>query len=232
MNKKIEGTINKIKRSRSIAIGFISIFTVLVITTGCASDTALPESRNLFTLYDNYNMTVVVVFDEEPPEIVFIAPDGNPVDMNTIRYRPGSNFTQYFLPNSMPGTWRMVYDPLSNTEISTPYSVYMEHIFIRNFEAHPAEIEHSVLPVSFEVSSDESGEFRYEIHTVFIAPDNSVEAEVLLIDGYGTLNENLNVNISGDISKQDGFMLRLTAYVQHGQAAIADTAWLDLRLGG
>ena len=45
------------------------------------------------------------------------------------------------------------------------------------------------------------------------------------------LNERLSLDADADkIQDMGGFMLRLTAYVQHGQAAIRDTAWLDLRL--
>lgn len=191
----------------------------------------LPESRDIFTLEDTYNMTVLVVFDEEPPIVQFINPNGNLVDMANIRYRPGSNFIQYFLPNAMPGIWRMEYDPLSNTDITTPYSVYMEHIFIRSFDVEVGGDENRILPVSFEVSADEAGEFGYEIHAVFTAEDNSIEDEILLVKGYGVLNEILLLALDTDKIKEiGGFMLRLTASVQHGQAAITDSAWQDLRL--
>ena len=43
---------------------------------------------------------------------------------------------------------------------------------------------------------------------------------------------NLGVDIQGVLDlEMGGFMLRLVAYVQHGQAAVRDSAWLDLRLG-
>jgi len=197
-----------------------------------ASDNpTLPESRDIFTLYDTYNMTVVVVFDEEPPIVQFIAPDGTYVDMENIRYRPGSNFIQYFLPNAMPGVWRMNYDPLSNTEITAPYSVYMEHIFIRNFEAAAQWDENGNIPVSFEVSADNDGEFVYVLHAVFTAPDNSIASEIVLTGGSGSLNEAHDLVVDTQtIQNMGGFMLRLTASVRHGQASVKDSAWLDLRL--
>jgi hypothetical protein len=210
-----------------VAVGAI----ILTARSSTGIQNFLPESREIFTLQDHYNMTVVVVFDEEPPTVQFVAPDGGLVDMKNIRYRPGSNFVQYFLPNAMPGIWRMNYDPLSNTEISTPYSVYMEKIFIRDFEIEAARDEHGGRPVAFEVSADNDGEFVYEIHAIFTAPDNSIENEILLARGYGLLNEKLALSLDTmEIRDMGGFMLRLTAYVQHGQAAIRDSAWLDLRL--
>lgn len=51
----------------------------------------------IYALYDTYNMTIVIVFDEEPTIVQFISPDGSYVDMESIRYRHGSNFIQYFL---------------------------------------------------------------------------------------------------------------------------------------
>ncbi|MCL2225331.1 MAG: hypothetical protein FWB96_10240 [Defluviitaleaceae bacterium] len=209
------------------AIGAAIIGLVMLISSATsAGGTTLPSIRDIFTLYDTYNMTVVVVFDEESPIVQFIAPDGGLVDMDNIRYRPGSNFVQYFLPNAMPGVWTMAYDPLSNTEITTPYSVYMNHIFIRDFAANTAGSE-----VSFEVSADDAGQFAYEIHAVFTAYDNSIADEILLVRGFGELNENLLLALDTDkIYGMGGFMLRLTAYVQYGQAAIRDSAWLDLRL--
>jgi len=241
MNAKSKGTIanilkNKLKNKKNLAVlaaalGAVIIGIVILIALNTSGNSGLRSSRDIFTLYNNYNMTVVVVFDEEPPIVQFIAPDGGLVDMENIRYRPGSNFIQYFLPNAMPGVWRMAYDPLSNTEITTPYSVYMEHIFIRDFTVQLSGIEERLIPVSFKVSADEGGEFNYEIHAVFTADDNSIADEILLVQGYGMLNETLNLQVdAGEIHDMGGFMLRLTTYVQHGQASVRDTAWLDLRL--
>jgi len=210
----------------AVAIG-IGILLVMTIPTRFA----LPQSRDIFTIDEPHNMTVLVVFNEEPPVVEFIAPDGNAIDMANLRQKPGSNYTQYFIPNAMPGIWRMAYDPLSNTEITTPYSVYMEHIFIRNFEVEVDSDENDGLVIYFEVSADENGKFDYEIHAVFTADDNSVEDEILLTNGNGDLNEPIDLALeSEDISKRSGFMLRLTASVQYGQASVNDTAWLDLRL--
>ena len=224
-------------RKNAFAYGISALLVCAVIAIGLliASNTSraggLPEIRDIFTLYTPYNMTVVVVFDEEPPIVQFIAPDGNLVDMENIRYRPGSNFVQFFLPNAMPGVWQMAYNPLSNTEITTPYSVYMEHIFIRDFTVQLSEVADRVIPVSFEVSADNAGEFNYELHAVFTAADNSIAEELLLVQGYGMLNESLDLKVdAGNIHDMGGFMLRLTTYVQHGQASVQDTAWLDLRL--
>jgi len=213
------------------AISAVAITLGVLITINISGNLTLPESRDIFTLYDTYNMTVVVVFDEESPIVQFIAPDGSLIDMENIRYRPGSNFIQYFLPNAIPGVWRMAYDPLSNTEITTPYSVYMEHIFIRDFTVQLTGIEGTHIPISFEVSSDEVAEFSYELHAVFTAPDNSIAEEILLVKGYGMLNDILELKVDTEnIQDMGGFMLRLTAYVKHGQASIRDSAWLDLRL--
>ena len=139
------------------AVAFVIIGLAVLLSQNISVNSPLPQSRDIFTLYDTYNMTVVVVFDEEPPLVQFIAPDGRLTDMENIRYRNGSNFTQYFLPNAMPGTWRMAYDPLTNTEITTPYSVYMESIFIRSFEA--GSIRSGIIPVTFEVSADDAGDY-------------------------------------------------------------------------
>jgi len=107
----------------------------------------------------------------------------------------------------------------------------MEHIFIRDFTVQLSGIEERLIPVSFEVSADEGGEFNYEIHAVFTADDNSIADEILLVQGYGMLNETLNLQVdAGEIHDMGGFMLRLTTYVRHGQASVRDTAWLDLRL--
>ena len=215
----------------AISAVVVSLGIVIALSFPTSADPILPESRDVFTLNDSYNMTVVVVFDEERPIVQFVAPDGTLSDMANIRYRPGSNFTQYFLPGAMPGVWSMNYDPLSNTEISTPYSVYMNHIFIKGFNADMMRAENGLIPVSFEVSADDAGAFGYEIHAIFTAPDNSIISEILLLIGNGSLNEAIHTAVdTNEIQCPEGFMLRLTTYVQHGQASVQDTAWLDLRL--
>ena len=233
---KMENTCGKGKKGLMARIfGTCTMALMMLVMVACSGGRAnLPETRDIFTLQDTYNMTVVVVFDAEQPVVQFVAPDGRLVDMDSIRYREGSNFTQFFLPNAIPGVWQMNYDPLTNTEITTPYSVYMEHIFIRDFEAQMVRNQYGQIPVSFAVSADEAGEFRYYLYAVFTAPDNSIEKEVLLSFGYGMMNELLNLGVCvEDVLALDmgGFMLRLAVYSQYGQAAIRDSAWLDLRLG-
>jgi len=192
-----------------------------------------PELRDVFVLQDPYNMTVVVVFDEEMPLVQFIAPNGELIDMENIRNRPGGNFIQFFLPNATEGAWQMNYDPLSNLEILSHYSVYMEHIFIRDFSVSFQRDTQDNLPIHFMVSADENGEFRYYLHAVFTADDNSIEEEILLARGYALLNQEVTIPVNdAAVSEMDGFMLRLSAYVQHGQAAMRDTSWLDFRLTG
>jgi len=139
------------------AVALAIIGLAVLLSQNISVSSPLSQTRDIFTLYETYNMTVVVVFDEEPPLVQFIAPDGSLMDMENIRYRNGSNFTQYFLPNAMPGTWRMAYDPLTNTEITTPYSVYMESIFIRSFETDA--VRSGIIPVTFEVSADDTGDY-------------------------------------------------------------------------
>ena len=105
----------------------------------------------------------------------------------------------------------------------------MTHIFIQNFDADIAEEKDGSTPVTFEVSADDAGGFRYELHAVFTASDNSIADEILMVKGYGVLNESLTLIVDvGELQDMGGFMLRLTAYVQHGQATIRDTTWLDL----
>jgi len=225
MNTSIQGFSRKGIVLR-IAFAIVALVFLIVVIAG-RTNSSLPESRELFTLYDYSNVTVVVVFDEEAPIVQFIAPDSSLLDMESIRYRPGSNFVQFFLPNAMPGVWKMAYDPLTNTDISSPYFIYTEHIMIMDFEAQMLLDENMNLPVSFWVSSDEQGDFSYTLYAVFTAPDNSIEEEILLFQGEGLLNNRTepNVNIS-DIQDRGGFMLRLTAY--YGE--IQDIAWFDLRL--
>jgi len=232
---------NGITRNYAITHSFIvheTDFTPLmefgVVSLIINDSPELPQQRELFTLQDYSNVTVVVVFDQEPPIIQFIAPDGSLIDMVNLRYRPGSNFTQFFFPNSMPGVWQMTYHPLSNTDISSPYFIYTDHIMIMDFEAQMLIDEAGNIPVSFRVSSDEQGDFTYNLYAIFTAPDNSIEHEILLIQGEEFLNNrvDLSVNIS-DIRDKGGFMLRLTAYKygEYDQSTIEDTAWFDLRIG-
>jgi len=218
------------KREIAVRLIFASVAVALLIAvlTG-RNGASLPESRELFTLHDYSNVTVVVVFDEEPPIVQFIAPDGSSVDMENLRYRPGSNFIQYFLPGSMPGTWHMTYDPLTNTNISSPYFIYTNHIMIMDFEANMIVDTDGNIPVSFWVSADEHGDFTYVLYAIFTAQDNSIYDEILLIQGDGFLNNRMDrqVNIS-DIQGRGGFMLRLTVHTQDNQTE--DAAWFDLRL--
>ena len=108
---------------------------------------------------------------------------------------------------------------------------YNDKVYTLVDEILPVLNGDSVIPVSFEVSADEAREFIYALHAVFTAADNSIADEILLVRGYGMLNETLNLMVdAGELNDAGGLMLRLTTYVQYGQASVQDTAWLDLRL--
>ena len=86
--KLISAIVGKNRTMLAAAIGAVVIgLGILIALTISVNSTnhSLPENRDIFTLYNAYNMTVVVVFDEEPPIVQFISPDGNSVDMDNIR---------------------------------------------------------------------------------------------------------------------------------------------------
>jgi len=184
-------------------------------------------SRDIFTLYSQYNITVVIQFEEEMPNVQFVNPQGNKIDMSEIRYRHGGNFIQYFIPNAAIGTWSMLYD--TNEEIITKYSVYMNHMFIHTFTASANLNAYDYMPFSLIVSSDENIEFEYQIHAVFTDEYNEIVEEILLVRGFWLANQELLID--ADVSRlvSNGFMVRATAEVRHGQALVTDTAWQDLR---
>ena len=221
----------------TIALVLLSIIVVTMSTVYIfalrGGNEELPNTRDLFTLASPYNMTVVVVFDEEPPVVEFVNPAGVALDTASLRYRVGSNFTQYFLPGAMVGTWSVNYDPLSNAEVSMPYSVYMDHIFIRDFDAsRDMSLIGGILPVSFAVSADYDNEVSYELYAIFTGSDNFIDEEVFLVRGQSYLNQLIELQVDTyELYGKGGFMLRLVVSVQHGQAAIQDTAWFDLRIG-
>lgn len=236
IKQSINASISETQRKTKYVVNgvvLIILAAVLIILTACGSDipiegTRLPYSREVFSLDAEYNMTVLVVFDEEVPDVEFVKPDGTILVTESLRQRPGGNFIQFFFPQAAPGTWTMNYDALTNTEITTPYSVYMEQIFIYGFEV--IERSREQISLAFGISADEDWLVYYEIYVEFTAPDNSTTDEVLLASGTDMLNQIIERQL--DITELDGrggFLIRLFVTKQHGQAAIHDTAWLDLR---
>ena len=210
------------------------------------NDTSLTKTREVFTLHEtpynipsgalhgNHNITMIVLFDAEPPIIQIISPSGDYKDMNTVRYRIDSNFIQYFLPNAQVGTWAINYNLLSNADITVLYFDYEEQIFIQDFQAQTMANEQGNKPISFMVSADETRQFSYFIYAVFTAEDNSIESEVLLEvgNGYSNQTHDITVNLQ-PIQDMGGFMLRLTVQVEHENSAqgyIEYTSWQDFRV--
>jgi len=182
----------------------------------------------VFSLDAESNITALVIFDDEMPDVEFIRPDGTVLEAENLRQRSGGNFTQFFFPQASPGTWTMKYDTLSNTEITTTYSAYVEHIFIYNFDV--VEHNNERISLTFGVSADDSGTVHYEIHAEFTGPDNITTDEVLITNGEGTLNQIIERQLDiAELAERGGFLIRLSVTTQNGQEPAHDIAWLDLR---
>ena len=73
MNKNLKTRIMETAKNNKLVIGFIITLNIvavgicILISVTFSTIPSLPNNRNIFTLHDTYNMTVVVVFDEELP---------------------------------------------------------------------------------------------------------------------------------------------------------------------
>ena len=225
------GTYTKKRIYGGLLISLISFFLLIVMARTSSNINErryqLPYEREIFEIYQMDNISMIISFDmyNAPPVIQIVNPEGVSIDMNRIRKRIGSNFKQYFIPDAIPGKWKMRYNP-NESDINVVYISYDTHIFIRDFWANRTKTENGKIPATFYVSSDKNSAFEYTLYAVVTAEDNSIEKQIMLTSGVYETNSMLQQEL--DIGElEPGFMLLLEVY----QDGMTDTAWKDLRMG-
>jgi len=102
-------------------------------------------------------------------------------------------------------------------------------IKIVDFTAGLSVDESYNVPVSFEITADEAGEFAYMLYAVLNNQNEGMPDELLLARGYGMLDQILNLNVYiGHILGSEEIILRLVAIsMEHSYESAQDTAWLE-----
>ena len=201
----------------------ITVFVILILSISYVMVAAASETKDLFTLDSAYNMTISILFDKEMPNVSFTAPDGTVYEGSSLSSDSGDNWVQYYIPNAMPGTWKISYDKLSNTQFEVYYSSYMNAISISKFTV--GSVDEGYIPVQFLVESEGTGMYEYQIFAVITDENGSILGEKLLMEGSADLGEiaERDVNVR-DLQDHADYKLRLDVWQREGVEETHDSS--------
>jgi len=189
---------------------FLIFLTVSLAAFTAFNSRAFAEEQTavIFTLDETVNMAVSITYDTEEPVISFIKPGGGKAETKAER---GDMRVVYYIPNAAPGEWKMVYDKLGNKELDVRCSSYVNNIKIDEF-TNGAVVD-DVVETKFRVSSEDGGNYNYEIYAVLKTEDGSVNGSKLLTSGEAALNEDVAAEVRVDsLSDYNAYYLRLDVY--------------------
>lgn len=148
------------KKLQTLLLLFIGFITVCP-----ALRTAYAEEKEqiLFTITQEQDITVTLVYDYEDIRFELISPSGQRItkdtDTETITVYYGKKSTIIFLGQAEIGTWKIKYDKGSNQSIGIRTDVQDTEFFISDLKTK--EASENSLPVSFLVSGKEGTGYEY-----------------------------------------------------------------------
>ena len=144
---------------------FTIIITLLLMAALVVPAYAAPEEADLEYINTQKDVVFWVSWDQEQPQIIFIAPDGTEYDpsvtSDTTTTIVGEKDLYYVVLDAQAGQWRVRYDKGNNTEIKISVHDYQAGIRIESFTL--GEAEGNYLPVTFLAEGAEGTHFQYRI---------------------------------------------------------------------
>ncbi len=182
----------------------------------------------LFELDERRNMAIAVSYENDPPEISFIAPNGDVYGDEAIAdgrmefYDSGS--VLYFrIPDASRGEWRIVYDKKNNDTIDVDCAPYVEAMNIDSFTYEQGEQEDE-LDTKFTVSYGESDDYFNYIIWAVVTEGNHVVGQTKLREGRARLGEENEFTVGiGSLATYSDYKLMLEVYMESYGAEVFDT---------
>lgn len=188
---------------------------------------AAEETKELFTIDREYNMTVSVVYDAAEPAVSFTAPNGTVIRGGSLRAERGEGYVVYYLDKAAPGTWLITYDKGENTVFEVVYASYTEPVTIGGLTV--GEVNGSYLDYTYTVSSDGGGYLDFKLFAVITDASGAAigERELDSWRDYDSGNPVQRSVYVGGLSDYSQYRLRLDVSMQNGVEEVYDSKVSD-----
>ena len=206
----------------------VVIIIFLCCFNGCSNFTSSAvkvdgETKDLFTLDNNYNMAVSILFDKENPTVSFVSPDGSLIAGTSLEHEGGEDWVQYYIPKAAKGKWKINYDKKSNSDFEISYSSYMDTSIN---ELSFGEVKGTFLPIKFTVTSSADQKYEYIVYAV--KTDDEWSTENVMAEGSADVNKATNLDVSiGDLVDSCEYKIRLDIWQQQGVEEAYDSVITD-----
>jgi hypothetical protein len=219
---------NMTKKLLSAIFAVILLLGILPVTTLAAEDV-------LFELSEPRNMSITVAYENDPPDISFIAPTGEIYDSAAIAagkmelYDSGS--VLYFrIPNAYVGQWKIVYDKKNNSTIEVNCAPYVDAMSIDYFSYTKTDND-ARLETKFKVShGDNSNTYSYYTYTIWavVMENDFVSGKVALRTSSARIGEECTQTVSLDVlNSYSDYKLMLEVYMDSYGVEVFDTCIAD-----
>ena len=202
------------------------IFVLLLMAALAVPAYAAPEEADLEYIDTQKDVVFWVTWDQEQPQIVFIAPDGTEYDPSVTSDTTTTVISEkdlyYVILDAPAGQWRIRYEKGNNSEISVSVHDYQAGIRIETFEA--GSVEGNYIPVAFRATGEEGRLFQYKISAVI--DHTGMEKE--LWSGSAFVGSDITDRLYlGDLSTYDAYMLKLYIWYDQNGTDIFDFVYSD-----
>jgi len=206
---------------------FLKISIILILTLSCIMGfviTSYAEEKtvDVFNISEKQHMMVNVLYTNGVPSVKFIAPNGseyadNAISEGKMRKENDGSAVVFYIPNAMPGQWKMVYDQGANTELEITWAPYGEEISITEFSYEKDGSDN--LSVTFNATYIDDSRYDYTITAVSVNESGVVTSGRVIKTGsaYANSKDNQKVNVNlQTLSSNENYYLKLAVSVDLG----------------
>ena len=214
------------KITKNILIALFAV--VLLLGALPVISSAVAKEDVLFELTEVRNMSITVSYEKSPPEVSFIAPNGDAYGDEAIadgrmEYYDSGNVLYFRIPDAAAGQWKIVYDKKDNAEIEVDYAPYVEAMNIDSFSYERTDSEDR-LNTKFKVSYSNSNDYYNYIIRAVITENGNVSGKISLREGTARVGEDCEVAVDlGSLNSYSDYKLMLEVYMETYGVEVFDT---------
>ncbi|MBR6879722.1 MAG: hypothetical protein IKN14_01400 [Clostridiales bacterium] len=201
------------------------ITAALCFATAASILSALPASRVLaqqdvfMTLEEQSDITIIVRFDTERPQVKFISPDGKTYEKyeDFDQVLEADNATYYNIEDASAGDWTIDFEKGGNSEVTVDVVPWHKPIDATALTVTLENAEDKKLPyINGVLSVDYEGNFNYILSAVVVDKDGNVTNSIPIDDGFvfSDGSEDMEFSVYPDMLPDGTYMLSAEVYAE------------------
>lgn len=206
-----------------VKIAAFMLSALLAVLVFPSAAKAAEQEKKLFSLSETKNMSIMITYDKEEPDIAFVAPDGTVYaegseNVTVVRKDKKLNF---MIEQCSAGDWYIRYDKKSNGTVEVSYAPYSLGVEITKFNW---TIDENTVNFTFSADHPNADTYNWTLYAVTLDGNGSVEGTAELKSGTARIGGDTDSRASlTGLTSWDNYHFMLEVWLTDSGSEVSDS---------